>query len=252
MKDKIKAIKHFGQNFLINSSVVLKLVESANLNKEDIVLEIGPGTGILTKEIAKQVKKVIAIEKDPRMITILKENLRDFNNIELIEGDILRFNDFPKDYKVVANIPFYLTASLIRKLLEEKNQPKEITLIVQKEVAKRICAKPPKTNILATAVQFYATPKILSYISRRSFHPVPKVDSAIIKIIPQKQEADSKKFFKLVKLGFTHPRKQLINNLSIGFKKEGINSLLLKNNIQPTQRAETLSTGDWIKLIKML
>lgn len=252
MKEKIKAIKHFGQNFLVNNSVVLKLVESANLNKEDVVLEIGPGTGILTKELAKQVKKVIAVEKDPRMITLLEENLRDFDNIELIEGDILGFNDFPKNYKVVANIPFYLTAVLIRKLLEEKNQPEEITLIVQREVAKRICAKPPRTNILATAVQFYAQPKILSYISKRSFHPVPKVDSAIIKITPQKQEADPKKFFQLIKLGFSHPRKQLINNLSVGFKKEEINSLLLKNSIKPTQRAETLSTGDWIKLIKML
>jgi len=252
MKEKIRAIKHFGQNFLVNNSVVSKLVREASLKKEDIVLEIGPGTGILTKEIAKQVKKVIAVEKDPRMINILKENLRDFKNVELIEGNILRFDKFPIDYKVVANIPFYLTASLIRKLLEEKNQPKEITLIVQKEVAKRICAKPPKTNILAISVQFYALPKILSYISKRSFHPVPKVDSAIIQITPQKQETNPEKFFKLVKLGFSHPRKQLINNLSVGSKKEDIIPLLLKNNIKPTQRAETLSTGDWIKLIKML
>ena len=196
------------------------------------------------------------MEKDPRMLEILKENLKGFKNIKIINQDILKVSLLSKNYKIISNLPFYITAPVIRKFLESKNPPKEMILIIQKEVAQRICAKPPKMSILTVSVQFYADVKIVSYISKKSFRPIPKVDSAIIKIVPEKKykDVDIDLFFKIVKAGFSHPRKQLANNLSNGLKlnKEKVNDLLLRNNIKPSQRAETLTINDWIKLSKML
>lgn len=257
MINKIKPIKHFGQNFLVNKRVVSNIIKGANLFKTDTVLEIGPGKGVLTKELAEKVKNVIAIEKDQRLVEFLKEELENFNNIEIIHGDVLNNVLNPVKhirYKIVANIPFYITSPIIRMFLETKNQPKEMTLMVQKEVAQRICAKPPKMSILAVSVQFYADAKILSYVSKRSFKPMPKVDSAIIQITPKKKyKIDSDKFFKVVKAGFSQPRKQIINNLSKGLDidKDKLSSLLLNKNIKPTQRAETLSVKDWLNLIDL-
>ena len=248
----IKPIKHFGQNFLINKKTILDVIKGAGLLETDIVLEIGPGKGALTKELIKKVKKVIAVEKDQRLVDFLKEDLKDFNNIEIIHKNILDISPAYAKYKIVANIPFYITAPVIRKFLEIENPPKEMTLIVQKEVAQRICAKPPRMSILAVSVQFYADTKILSYISKRSFRPTPKVDSAIIKITPKKKpEVDPEKFFKIVKAGFSQPRKQLINNLSSKLKinKKELGFLLLNRGIKPTQRAETLSINDWLDLV---
>lgn len=261
MRYKIKPVKRLGQNFLIDKQVIKKVIRAANLHSKDIVLEIGPGTGALTQETAKTAKKVIAVEKDPNMCEILKQALRDFKNIKIIQADILKilnskFLVLNSKYKVVANLPFYITAPVIRKFLEVKYPPKEMVLIIQKEVAQRICSKPPKTNLLAISVQFYAKPKIISYVSKKSFYPQPKVDSAIIKIVPEKKykDIDIDLFFKIVKAGFSHPRKQLANNLVNGLKlnKKGVNDLLLKNNIKPSQRAETLFIKDWIQLIKVL
>jgi len=251
----IKPLKRLGQNFLIDKNVVKKVIKAAELHSKDIVLEVGPGIGALTKEIAKKAGKVIAVEKDPRMVKILIENLKEFKNIEIINKDILKNYELRimnYEYKIVANLPFYITAPVIRKFLESKYPPEEMVLIVQKEVAQRICSKPPKMNILAVSVQFYAKPKIISYISKKSFWPSPKVDSAIIKIVPQKKykDIDIDLFFKVVKAGFAHPRKQLANNLTNGLKlnKQEVNDLLLKNNIKPSQRAETLAVQDWINL----
>ena len=254
---QIKPIKHFGQNFLINKRVIFDIIDKAKLLKTDIVLEIGPGKGALTKELTKRVRKVIAIEKDERLVSFLKEEFKDYKNIEIIHGDVLhREKHMHTHYnKVVANLPFYMAAPVIRKFLEidppAGRPPKEMTLIVQKEVAQRICAKPPRMSILAVSVQFYAEAKILSYISKRSFKPVPKVDSAIIQITPKKKyDINPDKFFKIVKAVFSQPRKQLINNLSkeLEINKEELGSLLLSKGIKPTQRAETLSIKDWLKL----
>ncbi|GAH99440.1 unnamed protein product [marine sediment metagenome] len=255
-KQKIYPLKKLGQNFLIDKNVVKKVIKAAELHSKDIVLEIGPGIGALTQEIAKTAKKVIAVEKDPRMVEILKETLKDFKNVELVNKDILNYSLLTTNYKLIANLPFYITAPVIRKFLESKHPPKEMVLIVQKEVAQRICSKPPKMNILAVSVQFYAKPKIISYVSKKSFWPSPKVDSAIIKIVPQKKYKDVNidLFFKIVKAGFAHPRKQLANNLTNGLKlnKQEVNDLLLKNDVQPTQRAETLTINNWIQLTKVL
>jgi len=275
MRYKIKPIKRLGQNFLIDKQVIKKVIRAANLHSRDIVLEIGPGTGALTQEIAKKLKparnathsvaggKVIAVEKDPNMCQILKQALKDFKNVEIINQDILKLSEtrslsINRDrVSVIANLPFYITAPVIRKFLEAKYPPKEMVLIIQKEVAQRICAKPRKMSILAVSIQFYAKAKIISYISKKSFRPIPKVDSAIIKITPCAKPSlaqNKDKFFRIVKAGFSHPRKQLANNLSKMLKldKKELSFLLLKNNIKPSQRAETLSIKDWIQLTKVL
>jgi len=210
-------LKRLGQNFLINRGVLQKIVEAANLGREDIVLEIGPGLGQMTQELARRAKKVIAIEKDRKFVEILKETMKEYDNVEIIQGDILKIGladtgltvtkpvsfrgngyvtterdrNGPRNrnrltpYKVIANLPYYITSPVIRKFLEEKNQPKEMLLMVQKEVAQRICASPPNMSLLSISVQFYAQPKIISYVSKDSFWPSPKVDSAILRLTPK-------------------------------------------------------------------
>ncbi|HXK31941.1 MAG TPA: 16S rRNA (adenine(1518)-N(6)/adenine(1519)-N(6))-dimethyltransferase RsmA [Candidatus Paceibacterota bacterium] len=252
--ERIKPLKRLGQNFLADSGAIKKIIKAADLNSEDLVLEIGPGLGVLTKELVQKVKKVIAVEKDKNMVKLLKESLNN-KNLEIIDRDILKFIPEFKNYKIVANLPFYLTAPVIRRFLEAINNPsQQMVLVVQKEVGQRICASPPKMSILAVSVQAYAKTEIVSYISRKSFWPVPKVDSAIIKISPcLSNYAYSEKrdlFFKIVKAGFCQPRKQLINNFSKSLKldKEKVKKWLLKNKIQPAQRAETLNLKNWISL----
>lgn len=255
----IRPSKKLGQNFLIDKEVLKKIIEVANLSKKDIVLEVGPGIGNLTIELAKRVKKVMAVEKDLNLVKILNSELR-IKNIKIIQGDILKIPNsifrIQNSYKVVANIPYYLTSPLIRKLLESvEAKPQQMILMVQKEVAQRVCAKPPDMSLLAVSVQFYAKPEIVSFVSKKSFWPQPKVDSAIIKISNFKLQIanfNTNLFFKVVRAGFSHPRKQLVNNLAKELKinKKRVKNWLLKNEIKPTRRAETLGVEDWIKLIK--
>lgn len=250
--------KGLGQNFLVDKTALKKVIEAAQIKPTDTILEIGPGMGNLTQELVKRAKKVIAVEKDGKMVEIMKETLGSLNNIEVIHEDALKLKiQIQKPYRIVANLPFYITAPVIRKFLESETPPEEMILVVQKEVAQRICAKVPDMNLLAVSVQFYASPKILGYISKGSFWPSPKVDSTIIKIsrinanLPR---INADLFFKIVKAGFTQPRKQLLNNLSKGLKmeKEKTTSWLSENNIQPAQRAETLNIEDWIRLAKSI
>ena len=246
--------KTMGQNFLIDDFTLNKIIEAAELNPKDTILEIGPGLGGLTKELAQKTKKIIAIEKDNAMVQILKETLKDYKNVEIIHGNALLDTNYslPTHYKVVANIPYYITSPIIRKFLESANPPESMVLMVQKEVGQRICSSPPNMSLLSVSVQFYAKPKIISYISKKCFWPSPKVDSAIIKIIPFKksEEISHEKFFKIVKSGFSQPRKQLANNFSKSLKihREKVNLWLLKNTTNPKQRAETLSIEDWKNL----
>lgn len=277
-KYNIRPSKRLGQNFLVDKSVLRKITQAADLECRNVVLEIGPGIGTLTWELAHQTKRVITVEKDTKMIEILKETLRDYRNIKIIHADALKI-DLKNyklqtiNYKLIANLPYNIASAVIRKFLEAKNPPQEMVLMIQKEVAQRICAKPPRMNLLAVSVQFYvhpvrnevsngARPKIISYVSKKSFWPSPKVDSAIIKIVPcpaaagQGEDRFRDKFFKIVKAGFSQPRKQLINNLTrlrqsqSRREKEKIKTWLLKNKIQPFQRAETLTIKDWINLTK--
>jgi 16S rRNA (adenine1518-N6/adenine1519-N6)-dimethyltransferase len=285
---KIRPSKGLGQNFLIDKNALKKIIEAAGIKPSDVIIEIGPGLGVLTQALAKQAKTVIAIEKDPKMCEILKENLKDYNNIKIINADILKTrlacepqprrerssstgveNYKIKNYKVVANLPYYITSPVIRKFLEADNPPKLMVLMVQKEVAQRICGKPPRMSLLAVSVQFYANPEIIGYVKKQSFWPQPKVDSAILKIsafIQRKYPAFNQRFFRIVKAGFSQPRKQIASNfmkklalsspkglalsLSKGVKlnKNQIINWLALNKINPTQRAESLDIKDWINL----
>ena len=265
-KYKIHPLKGLGQNFLVNKGAVKRVINAADIKPDEVILEVGPGLGALTKELAKKAKKVIAVEKDRKMVEILKETLKGFENIEIVQRDILKSKlQIPKPYKIVANLPFHLTAPVIRKFLESANTPEEMILVVQKEVGQRICARVPDMNLLAVSVQVYAEAKIANYVSKKSFWPRPKVDAAIIKIqIPKSKFQNFAKFglakektdlfFKVVRAGFSQPRKQLINNLSQGLKlnRVKVEGWLKKNGIQSAQRAETLTLKDWINLIKTI
>lgn len=260
-KHDIRPSKRLGQNFLIDKQVLQKILKAAGLEKNDIVLEIGPGIGTLTKELAKRTKQVIAVEKDKKMVEILKELLECWNvrNVKVVEADILKIplfsNLLPNTYKLVANLPYYIVSPVIRKFLETEVQPQLMVLMVQKEVAQRIMAKPPRMNLLAISVQFYSAPEIVSYVSKKCFWPQPKVDGAIIRIpriatnLPQ---IDTNLFFKIVKAGFAHPRKLLVNNLCFVLKLEKgkVRAWLEKNRIDPSQRAQALKVEDWINLTK--
>ena len=254
LENKIKPIKKLGQNFLIDQRIIKKIIKAACLEPNDVVLEIGAGTGLLTIPLAQQAKKIIAVEKDRKLSKILKQNLEKQNikNVEVIEQDILKLKIKKiNSFKVVANLPYYITSPVIRKFLESNNLPERMILTIQKEVAQRITSKPPEMNLLALSVQFYAQAEIISFISKKSFWPVPKVDSAIIEIKLLKEKRNNKDlFFKIVKAGFASPRKQLLNNLSKKLKldKEKTKNWLLKNNVKPEQRAETLTINDWINL----
>ncbi len=280
-KNNLKPNKLLGQNFLRDKNILRKMIAAAQLTKNDVVLEVGPGEGTLTEELARAAGRVLAVEKDKALAAQLKIKFQNHKNVEIIENDILEFiNHNPcfanHRYKVVANIPYYLTSHLIRLLLESDNPPRDIVLMVQKEVAQRICARPPKMSLLAAATQFYATPKIIAKVPSGAFWPRPKVDSAIIKITPRDNsfplykrgtEGDLKNaekihprppftkegvahFFTVLRAGFSQPRKQLLNNLSEGLKieKKKIAGLLEIAGLKPDQRAETLSVADWEKL----
>ena len=273
---QLRPSKGLGQNFLVDKAVLAKIIETADLKANDVVLEIGPGLGTLTIELAKRVNRVIAVEKDLGMVEILKETTKDFKNIEIVHGDILKisnsqfpifnFKFFPSwtgscrsgtisNYKAVANLPYYIASPVIRKLLESKDPPKTMVLMVQKEVAQRICSQPPDMNLLAVSVQFYAEPQIISFVPKDAFWPKPEVDSAIIKIIPlinaNKNLIDANHFFRIVKAGFSQPRKQLANNLrQLGLEKEAIKKNLLAEQVNPERRPATLTIKEWIKLTK--
>lgn len=250
----LKPLKQMGQNFLISGNVVDNVVSACDLKPTDTVLEIGPGLGVLTIKIAEKVKRVIAVEKDRGMASLLNEIL-EYKNVKIINNDILKYQNRNKKYKVISNLPYNIATAVIMQFLEAKNPPELMVVMLQKEVAQRICAKPPHMSKLTVFTQFYSTSKIIGYVSKRSFYPQPKVDSAILKIIPRndlRKKTNEKLFAKIVKAGFAHPRKQLINNLSKGLSIERNTAIkwISKNKIKPSQRAETLSTSNWIELTK--
>jgi len=255
-KHNIKPNKRLGQNFLVSDVVLEKIIKTSQIKSSDIILEIGPGTGILTMALAKKAKKVIAVEKDKRLADILKKELDNnkIKNVEVINQDILntKHKALNAKYKLIANLPYYITAPVIRMFLEN-NFSELMVLMVQKEVGQRICADPPKMSKIAVFTQFYGKPEIISNVSKECFYPKPKVDSVILKITPFNnldENIDKTLFSKIVRAGFSQPRKQLINNLSksLDIKKPEIEDWLKKNNIQSEQRAETLNVKDWINL----
>jgi 16S rRNA (adenine1518-N6/adenine1519-N6)-dimethyltransferase len=262
-KYKIKPSKRFGQNFLTDDSVLEKIIAAADLSENDTVLEIGPGLGILTLALAKKVKKVVAVEKDETLIGVLNNELRikNIKNVEIIQDDILKISNVKiqmpnqaqsSNYKIVANLPYYITSPVIRLFLEKNNKPGLMVLMVQKEVAQRICSQLGQMSILAVAVQFYAHPEIIAMVSKTSFYPEPKVDSAIIRIIPKKDlpKINTKKFFELIRAGFSSKRKLLINNISekIQIPKSKLQILFDQIKFDQKIRAENLSVESWLKI----
>jgi len=316
--NNLPALKKFGQNFLVDKTILEKIIESAQLKKDDIVLEIGPGLGVLTKELARQSKQVIAIEKDERIIGLLKQNLVNFNNVEIIEGDVLdnfeevssksqahqrdqseasSQNPFEhpsrdpseyssrdpseyssrdpfsprrtglagaseaslqnqrtglvsvEQYKIVANLPYNIALFVIRKFIEAKNPPQEMILMLQKEVAEKLCSK--KGSLPKIAVEFYAKTEFLFKVPKTAFHPQPKVDGAVIKIKNIQENlpnVDEKLFFKILKTGFSYPRKTILNNLSKIKEKQDAKIWLKNSGIESKKRPENLTLSDWVKL----
>ncbi len=261
---KIFAQKKLGQHFLVNKEILDEIVKTAGLKSSDTVLEIGPGLGTLTRPLAQIVKKVIAIEKDPNVIKVFKVINTDLTGVLVLEKNALAIEkDFFKNqnistYKLVANLPYYLTSPIIRFFLQTKPKPKIMVLMVQKEVAERIVAKPPNTGLLSIAVQFYGTPTIVKEVSKSSFWPQPKVDSAVIKILPHAKQlykvASEPEFFRTVKAGFGEKRKQLHNSLSggLGLSNEVVKKALAKSHIDNSRRAQTLTIPEWIELYNNL
>jgi len=255
----ISVRKKLGQIFLQDKTVLEKILSAAEIKAGDFILEIGPGKGILTASLLKQGGNILAIEKDPQLVKFIRNRFGNRPNLEIVQADIrdflrekkqIQYINKDRKYKVVGNIPYYLTSYLIRLLLESSPLPSLIILMVQKEVAQRIVAQPPKMNLLAVTTQFYAKPEIISFVSRLAFSPSPKVDSAIIKLIPllpQENKIDKKLFFKVVKAGFQHPRKLLLNNLPYNLKisKDQLQKILVQMHLPFDTRAQNLSVAQW-------
>ncbi len=260
-KNNIVPSRSKGQNFLVNEDIYNEIVDSANLNKDDIVLEIGPGLGILTEKLAKKVKKVVAVELDDKLFKYLSAKIKTENigNVELINADVIKIKvaDYglkTNDYKIVANLPYNITSIFLRNFLTI-SPPQSMVLMLQKEVAERIVAAPPEMSILAISVQYYANPKILTLVAKDNFWPQPEIDSAIIKIdLKSEQDRGSvdkeKDFFRLVKIGFSSRRKMLKNNLMSGYKfsQEIANNKIKSAGLPEKVRAQELSLQDWQKL----
>ena len=241
----LRADKSLGQNFLQDSSALEKIALAAEIQRDDCVLEIGPGLGSLTRYLAVSAQKVTAVELDPDLLAPLRAVLKPYQNVHVIHGDILELSiseiiDQP-DYLVVANIPYNITSAIIRHLLESDPKPRRVVLTIQKEVAERICARPGDLSLLALSVQVYGAPSIAAKIPANSFHPAPKVDSAILRIDIHKEPLIPVElldiFFKLIKAGFAQKRKTLRNSLSAGL------------HISP-QNAEILLTSAGIDLLR--
>ncbi|PID87003.1 MAG: hypothetical protein CSA11_04955 [Chloroflexi bacterium] len=250
--------KSLGQNFLFDENVLWRIVKAADVTADDHVLEIGPGLGSLTTLLAQTAVSVTAVELDNRLLPILQKELSPYDNVTIIPGDILAQNPanlFTEPYKVVANVPYYITGAILRHLLSAQNKPTVIVLTVQKEVADRITAVPPHMSLLAVSSQFYGSVERVGVLKAGAFWPRPDVDSAIIRLdlnqaaIP---DADFEKlFFRLAKAGFSQKRKQLRKNLrQLGYNNAEIDTILDQANIDSTRRAQTLTIAEWKSLTR--
>jgi 16S rRNA (adenine1518-N6/adenine1519-N6)-dimethyltransferase len=245
--------KYLGQNFLFDPSILSRIVGSADVGSDDLIVEIGPGPGKLTRMLAERAGRVVAIEIDDKLYEKLKGELAGFSNIELIRGDALKYHyeDLP-EFKVVANIPYYITTPLIFRLLDVKGKLKSMTLAVQKEVAERIVAKPGTKayGVLSLVVQYHAEPSLRFLIPKEAFRPVPKVDSAIVilRILdkPSVGVGNEKLFFRIIKTAFSQRRKMLSNSLKS--VRQDVKEWLIRAGIDPHRRPETLNIEEFARL----
>lgn len=248
----LKPQKGLGQHFLVDQSSLEAVMDAAKLTAADTVLEIGPGLGVMTWPLAERVGRVIAVEADEQLAGLLRRQAPA--NLEVISGDILDFDlrRLPPGYKVAANLPYYITAKILRLLIEGPNPPAVMSLLVQREVAERITAGPGDYSVLALSVQYYGRPRLVQIVERHKFWPAPAVDSAILQIqlTGPAFAADPAKLFRLIKAGFGERRKQLVNSLAGGLNASADTTarLLATAKIAPTARAQELSLADWQKL----
>lgn len=249
--------KSLGQNFLIDDSILQKIAAAAELDQGDVVLEIGPGLGALTVALASQAKRVVAVEIDNRFVPILDDQLEAFSNVELINQNILNLDVnavVAQPYKVVANVPYYITGAIIRKFLDARWRPSIMVLTVQREVADRIMAEPGDMSVLAVSAQLYARVTKVARIKAGSFYPRPEVESSVIKFdfseFEPYQIRDESLLFRVVKAGFSQKRKQLRNSLAggLGIQKNQADQYLGLAEIEPKRRAESLSVDEWVNL----
>jgi 16S rRNA (adenine1518-N6/adenine1519-N6)-dimethyltransferase len=267
-----KPKKRLGQHFLIDEAVLERILSAAELSCGDIVVEIGPGLGVLTEGLAKRGANVIAVELDSKLVTLLKKRLAAFPDVKIIHADILKVtsrqllqnnlstSELARGYKVIANLPYYITSPVLRHFLEAQPRPSEMLVMVQKEVGEAIAAIPGKMSLLSVKTQFYSKPAIISYVPAASFYPPPKVDSVILRLDVYSQPpliksgvSDVAGFFDIVMHGFSSPRKQLRNSLahSLEMPPNQVASLLEKAGIKGKRRAETLSLEEWRELWKI-
>ncbi|MGK2848492.1 MAG: 16S rRNA (adenine(1518)-N(6)/adenine(1519)-N(6))-dimethyltransferase RsmA [Minisyncoccota bacterium] len=262
---EIKAKKSLGQNFLVDADIIERIFEVAAVDSADWVIEVGPGTGALTLPLIEKVERLLAIEVDHQLAEHLRKQCTTAHNVSILEGNILDIN-IPElleksgfadhQYKIIANIPYYITAPIIRTLLALKYPPQSLTLMVQEEVADRLSAEPGSMSLLSMMAQYYATVDKKLVVPKTAFDPVPKVNSAVISIVPKRlydREAE-KKVFRLVRAGFSARRKTLVNNLSsyLGVSKEKIEEKLIALNMRLDIRAQALSVEDWERLSAMV
>lgn len=271
-KYAIKPQKKLGQHFLLNENILSEIANCANLISTDHVIEIGPGFGMLTQRLLERAGAVVAVEYDGAMIPILSDIFKDNNRLIIVEENILDLSNTQlrgffemselSSYKVVANIPYNITALLMRKFTEQAPTPDLCVFLVQKEVAKRICAPPGELSILGVSVQFYMKSEYLFEVPSKEFEPAPAVDSALIRLTPHSMYLDFltssgltvQLFFRVVKMGFSSKRKQLHNNLAAGLRRssEEIKRILNSAALGASVRAQELSIRDWITLTKSL
>ena len=267
-QSRFKPRKRLGQHFLIDEAVLQRILSAADLNPGDIVVEIGPGLGILTEGLARQGARVIAVEVDTKLVALLKKRLAGFPEVRIVRADILETapgqllrdnapaSDLARSYKVIANLPYYITSPVLSHFLEAEPRPSEMVVMVQKEVGETIAAAPGKMRLLSVKAQFYSKPVIVSYVRAASFYPPPKVDSAILRLDvysqPPIEVSDVTGFFDIVMHGFSSPRKQLRNSLahSLEMPPDQVASLLEKAGIEAKRRAETLNLEEWREVWK--
>ena len=280
---QFKPLRRRGQNFLINDFIIKKVLQAADLNKKDNVLEIGPGLGALTRKLAEKAKEVVAVEIDQQLVRVLKNELKDYQNIKIVQKDIreIKLSDYGlKSYKIVANLPFNITGLVLKRFLSHSIKPETIVVILQKEVGERIIAQPPQMSKLSVMIQFYGQPKIISNIKKDNFWPKPRVDSVILRIKPfiSPRFQDENLFFQIVRAGFSSPRKYLLNNLvksaiipkgepnkkirfsclrslkefqaPLMINKEKGKEFFKQINLDTKIRAQELSVEEWIRLIQ--
>ena len=251
-----RAKKSLGQNYLADGRVVSRILGAADITSHDLVLEIGPGRGVLTRRLAERAGSVVAVELDDTLAESLKSEFEDCPNVSIVHADAREVDvdelvtaDMP--YKLVANLPYYAASPIIRRFLETDHKPELMVVMVQREVARSMCAEPGKMSILSVATQLYGTPRVVMSVPPRAFRPSPRVTSAVVRIdvydSPCLELDSEERFFDLVRAGFSAPRKQLHNCLQqgLGISREQAEGLLEAARVDPRRRPQTLSLKEW-------